>query len=463
MWKPANLYPSLCLLIFTTVCMIQVNAQNHDNSLSQTHSEKFISFDSDTNEIKDLLKLIRYSVFEEESARNFKEWWGNFIKEWSETPKRKWSIKVTNEIRKKLNLHKITRNVTRAYWKHSDKPVTHDHVKNMLTLFGISHGVEAGISVSAFPWIGLAIYQGISSLTIVTQGFGMMVVIIPGLDPICYIVMGSYLGWSFLDNVRILGKRILPRFLGPHLFTNTRIRIQKGLQIIMGQISWRQLFNFKKKLRQHPLKILERDFLEQIEWSKPYDLFIKKEEQREYVQFVRRETGELLVELQIKNYRLENPHGVISESQTSRAFLELVKISNQAMSSSEAHNIRHFFNLFPWLARHTLREALDFSAKTPWEAGSRTLFDPPFRSRFNYWGQFLDWLTQVEIPRNPSELNYVEFFEQKHGWTQIKFSDRAIDIPYRSKPIAQTAAESLRHDFSPNPGSRHRFRCSELF
>lgn len=90
---------------------------------------------------------------------------------------------------KQLNFNKTARRAVRAFNMESDKEHLRDHVKNLSLLFPASHMIE----MAASPlFIALGSIGGFPALAVGAGGALLSIIAVPGLDPLCILLLASY-------------------------------------------------------------------------------------------------------------------------------------------------------------------------------------------------------------------------------------------------------------------------------
>ena len=88
-----------------------------------------------------------------------------------------------------LNFHRMAKRTTRAFNLESNKDHLKNHAKNLALLFPLSHFIEVA---TAPTFIAIGTIHGLPSIVVGSGGSLLSLIAIPGLDPLCILLMSTY-------------------------------------------------------------------------------------------------------------------------------------------------------------------------------------------------------------------------------------------------------------------------------
>ena len=124
-----------------------------------------------------------------------------------------------------LNFYKTAGRAVRAFRMESNKsPRLNNHVKNLSLLFPLSHLIE----ISAAPaFIALGTVHEFPSIVIASGGSVLSIIAIPGLDPLCLLLLAAYPLKPVYRSVDFIRNRIEKGVRGIVFFTGLDVLFSK--------------------------------------------------------------------------------------------------------------------------------------------------------------------------------------------------------------------------------------------
>ena len=166
----------LCtLLIIFAVCQHSVAHQQEIPHHHKPQSHKN-NTDAETRAITQLMSILHHAVSgKHQHVHSVKDFFTAF--------------KNKEQWKHLLSFRKITLHTARAFNMESNKNQLANHVKNLALLFPLSHFIEV-ITAPAFVSIG-TIHE-FPSIVIGLGGSLLSIIAVPGLDPLCILILSAY-------------------------------------------------------------------------------------------------------------------------------------------------------------------------------------------------------------------------------------------------------------------------------
>ena len=160
------------LIVIFTLCKNSLAHQSHD---VHSHTVKH-NGDVEVQEIAQLTHILHQAIegnhLHIHSVKDFFKVFRN---------KEKWA--------QLLNFHRITRRTLRAFNMESNKSNFVNHAKNLALLFPLSHFIEV---MTAPAFVALGTIHEFPSIVIGLGGSLLSIIAVPGLDPLCILLLSTY-------------------------------------------------------------------------------------------------------------------------------------------------------------------------------------------------------------------------------------------------------------------------------
>ncbi|MDE0150879.1 MAG: hypothetical protein OXK80_00060 [Bdellovibrionales bacterium] len=140
----------------------------HQNKINETE-------DKDVRAIVQLIHVLHHAIEGEEHIHSVKD----FLR--ALRNKEQWAHLV--------NFNRIARRANRAFHLASDKDDLKNHAKNITLLWPISHFIEFA---TAPAFVAIGTIHGWPSIVVGAGGSFLSLIVIPGLDPLCFLLLSTY-------------------------------------------------------------------------------------------------------------------------------------------------------------------------------------------------------------------------------------------------------------------------------